>query len=85
MAPSRRDDPSVPQARKWQEIENKKWDQYKEAVHTLNTELMAKLALLEKETRCHEEVEKMNTNLMMELATFHEQMEKAKADTVVGF
>lgn len=29
--------------RKWQEIENKERDQYKEAVRTINTELTAKL------------------------------------------
>ena len=52
---------------KRQEIENKERDQYKEAVRTLNTELIAKLTLLKEETRCHEDVEKMNTNLTTEL------------------
>ena len=46
---------------------------------------MVKLALLKKETRRREKLEKVNTNLMMELAAFGEQMEKAKADAVAGF
>lgn len=46
---------------------------------------MAKLALLEKETRRHKELEKMNTNMMTELAALREEMEKAKADAVVVF
>ena len=46
---------------------------------------MVKLALLEKETCRREELEKANTNLMMELAAFGEQKEKAKADAVAGF
>lgn len=70
---------------KCQKIENKERDQYKEAICTLNTKLTAKLALLNKETRHREEVEKMNTNLMTELAAFCKQMDKAKADTVVMF
>ena len=70
---------------KHQEIENKERDQYKEAVHTLNTELTAKLALLKEETCRREEEEKVKTNLMTELAAFREQMDKAKADTVAAF
>ena len=41
-------------------------------------ELMAKLTLLKEETRRHEEVEKMNTNLTTELVILCKQMDKAK-------
>ena len=58
--------------RKRREVENKERDQYKEAVRTLNTELMAKLAQLEKETCCHEELEKTTTNVTTELAALCE-------------
>lgn len=70
---------------KRQEIENKEKDQCKEAVHALNTELMAKLALLKEETCRREEVEKANINLMIELATLCKQIDKVKADTVAAF
>ena len=70
---------------KCQEIKNKEKDHFKEAVCTLNTKLTAKLALLEKETRSREELEKMTTNLTMKLAVLKELMEKAKADAVVKF
>lgn len=46
---------------------------------------MAKLALLEKETRRHKELEKMNTNMTTELAALREEMEKAKVDAVAVF
>ena len=71
--------------RKCQEIENKERDQYKEAVWILNMELTAKLALLEKETRRREELEKMTTNLTIELAALQEQIKKAKVDIVAVF
>ena len=48
-------------------------------------ELMAKLALLEKETRSCEELEKMTTNLTIELAALREQIKKAKVDVVAAF
>lgn len=48
-------------------------------------ELITKLALLEKETRHCEELEKAKTNLKTKLAALREEMKKAKADTVVGF
>ena len=51
----------------------------KEAAHILNVEPTAKVALLEQETRHHEELAKANTNLMTELAALHEQMERDKA------
>ena len=70
---------------KSQEIENKERDQYKEAARTLNMELTAKLTLLKEETRRHEEVEKMNTNLTTKLAALCKQMDKAKANIVVAF
>lgn len=47
--------------------------------------MIAKPALLEKETRCCEELKKAKTNLKTELAAFCEEMEKAKVDTVAGF
>ena len=47
--------------------------------------LTTKLALLEKETRRREELEKMTTNLTTELATLREQIEKAKVDAVAAF
>ena len=68
-----------------QEIKNKERDQYKEAVWILNMELTAKLALLEKETHHCEELEKMTTNLMIELAGLREQIKKAKVDVVAAF
>ena len=73
------------QFRKRQEIENKEKDQYKEVVWTLNMELVVKLALLEKETRHQEELEKMITNLTTEFAAIREQMEKAKIDVMATF
>ena len=71
--------------RKRQEIENKERDQYKEVVCTLDTELIAKLALLKEETCHHEEAKKAKTNLMTELAVLREQMDKAKADVMAAF
>ena len=71
--------------RKRQEIENKERDQNKEAIRTLNIELMGKLAQLEKETRRYEELEKTTTNLTIELAAICEQMDKAKADAMAAF
>lgn len=58
--------------RKRQEIKNKKRDQYKEAVHTLNMKLTNKLKELKEETRHREEAKKAKTNLTMELATLRE-------------
>lgn len=66
----------IRQYRKHQEYEAKERDQYKEAACTLNVELTMKLALLEEETHCREELEKANTNLTMELATLYEQIEQ---------
>lgn len=71
--------------RKCQKNDNNEWDQYKEVVRTFNMELITKLALLEKETRHCEELEKAKTNLKTKLAALREEMKKAKADTVVGF
>lgn len=64
---------------------NNKRDQYKEAICTLNTKLIAKLTQLEKKTCYCEELEKTATNLMTELAALHEQMDKAKANTMAVF
>ena len=75
----------IRQFHKCQEIENKERDQNKEAIRTLNIELMGKLAQLEKETRRHEELEKTTTNLTIELAVICEQMDKAKADAMTAF
>lgn len=64
---------------------NNERDQYKEAICTLNTKLTTKLTQLEKETCYCKELEKTATNLMTELAALHEQMDKAKANTVAVF
>ena len=56
-----------------------------EAVRTLNTELMAKLALLKEETHRCKELEKANTNLTTESTTLRDQMDKAKVDIVATF
>lgn len=71
--------------RKHQEIENKEWDQYKEAIHTLNEELTLTTVKLKEESRLWEEAEKAKTNLEMELVALREEMEKAKANTVAEF
>lgn len=46
---------------------------------------MAKLAQLEKETHHQEELEKMTTSLIMELAALREKIGKAKANAVAAF
>ena len=71
--------------RKRQEIENKERDRYKEAVCTLDIELIAKLTLLEEKTCHHEEAKKAKTNVTTELAALHKEMDKAKVDVVVAF
>ena len=71
--------------RKCQEIENKEWEQYIEAFHTLNKELMAKIVALVRETYQREEAEKAKTNQVTELATLRDQMVKAKVDAVAEF
>lgn len=50
----------------------KERNQYKEAIRTLNMELTVKLVVLKKEAHCHEELEKVNTNLTTELAALRE-------------
>lgn len=67
------------------EYEVQQLKQYKKASCILNVELMAKIALLEKETHCYEDFTKANTNLTTELATLHEQMEQVKVDAMAGF
>lgn len=67
------------------EIKNKERDQYKEAIHTLNEELITKLAKLKKETQLLEEAKKAKTNLTTELAALCEQMDKAKVDVMAKF
>ena len=71
--------------RKHQKIEKREWEQYKEAVCTLNKELTAKLTALVQETRLREEAGKAKVNLMTELAAVHDQMDKAKANAVAEF
>ena len=71
--------------RKRQEIKNKERDLYKEAVRTLNMELMEKLALLKEETHHHEKAEKAKTNLITELAALCEQMDMAKVNAMAAF
>ena len=60
-------------------------DQYKESARILNVELMAKVTLLEQETRRCAELAKANTNLTTELAALCEQTEQPKADAVAEF
>lgn len=71
--------------RKHQEIQNKEWAQYAEAVCTLNKELTVKTVALAKETHQREEAEKARINLATELDALREQMEKAKGDAVAEF
>ena len=70
---------------KHQEIENKEQDQYKEAFCTLNEELTSVNAKLKEKSRLLEEAENVRATLATELSTFHEQMDKAKADVVTEF
>ena len=70
---------------KCQEIENNKWDQYKEAIYILNEELMATTAKLKEESRLREEAEKVKADLATKLTTLCGQMEKAKADALAKF
>lgn len=70
---------------KRQEIENKKWAHYSEAILTLNQKLTAKTKVLAEETCRFEEAEKVKTNLEMILTSLHKQMEREKADAVAGF
>ena len=71
--------------RKHQDIQNKEMDQYKEAVCTLNKELMAVTEKLKQESNLLEKAQKAKESLETELTTLHEQTEKAKADVVVDF
>nr|POE52703.1 hypothetical protein CFP56_17656 [Quercus suber] len=68
-----------------QEIENKERVQYKEALCTLNEELTSVNAKLKEKSCLREEAEKVRAALAAELLTFREQMDKAKADTVMKF
>ena len=70
---------------KYHEIEKKERAQYLEAVHTFNKELTAKSTTLVEETHRLEEVEKVKTNLATELVALCEQVERARANTVVEF
>lgn len=71
--------------RKHQKIENEEQDQYKEALCTLNEELMSITKNLKEQSRLWEEVEKAKAGLATELSTLHELMEKAKAYAMVKF
>lgn len=71
--------------RKRQEIKNKQWDQYKEAIHTLNEELTAIIEKLKEESCLQEEAQKAKAGLVTELLTLHEEMEKARADAMAEF
>ena len=76
---------AVRRQRKHWEYEAKQLEQYMEASCILNVELTVKIALLKRKTSCYEDLAKENTNLVMELATLHKQMEQAKADAMVRF
>ena len=71
--------------RKHQEIENKEWDWYKEALHTLNEELMAVTEKMKEESRLRKEAQKVKAGMVPELSTLCKQMEKTKADVVAEF
>ena len=71
--------------RKRQDIQNKEMDQYKEAVCTLNKELMVVTEKLKQESNLLEKAQKAKESLETELTTLYEQTEKAKADVVVDF
>ena len=71
--------------RKRQEIENKEWDQYKEAVHILNEKLTTTIAKLKEESHLREEAEKAKADLAIELITLRRQVDKAKVDAVAEF
>lgn len=75
----------IRQFRKRQEIENKEWAHYSEAILTLNQKLTAKTKALAEETCRFEEVKKVKTNLETKLTSLHEQMEREKADAMAGF
>ena len=47
-------------------------DQYKEAIYTLNKELMAVIEKLKKESHLREKVQKATESLEMELTTLRE-------------
>ena len=73
------------QYRKPQEIENKERDQYKEVVHIISEEMMAKTTKLKEESRLREEAEKAKADLATELTTLRMQVDKAKADANTEF
>jgi len=70
---------------KRQEIENKEWGQYKEAVHILNKKLTTTTAKLKEESHLREEAEKAKADLATELTTLRRQVDKAKVDAVAKF
>ena len=70
---------------KRQEIQNKKQKQCKEAIHTLNKELMAITEKLKKESRLQEKAQKAKESLETKLMTLREQTKKAKVDAVMEF
>lgn len=74
--------------RRWHtrlDYEANQLNQYKEATRILNVDLMEKKAKLEMATYCCEGLAKANTNIMTELATLCEQMERAKAEAMVEY
>ena len=71
--------------RKCQEIKNKEWDQYKEAVHILNEKLTTTTAKLKEESHLREEAEKAKADLAIELITLRRQVDKAKVIAVAEF
>ena len=71
--------------RKPWEIENKEWDQYKEAVRILSEELTTTIAKLKEESYLREEAEKAKVDLATELTTLRMQVDKAKADATLWY
>lgn len=68
-----------------QEIENNKWDQYKEAVCILKEDMTATTPKLKEESRLREKAEKAKAGLTTGMTALREQMDKAKADVVAEF
>ena len=60
-------------------------DQYKEAIHTLNKELMAITEKLKQESILPEKVQEAKANLEMELTALCEQVEIARDDAMAEF
>ena len=75
----------IHQLQKCQDIQNKKMDQYKEAVRTLNKELTTVTEKLKQESILREKAQEAKANLEVKLTAIYMQVETAKANTIVEF